>query len=430
MTCGNGWLPRVDYQSRINPLFHGVYCTARWTGHEVRQRIAAAGDRETMDKTDPPAQAACRGLFIRGAQGTLPESLRQAALLRLDASDLAPYVHAEADRDPLGPYLRLWLDDDVAGRWAPGFDTLQLAATLQLQPLQSEADLRREIVVALLMSPSGLDYPSLDELESAVLIRRNIVLAARRTTLAFETGAAERPEDCWTYDKDKGFTLLPGVPLIDALVKTTQPEVSGRLYSFSCYRATEYVTLLGIAQELARSNPALFERLQGLWRQRAIMSEEFHTVFLREQGSMTQPVPPLYYVPGDRVWFRNPDEASADACGFEGSWVMYLGGGLYTNFWKQQQPYTLTRKCVEIYHWRHGLTRDEKGQSQIDEARIEPLIEATLANPAELARVMALMTRWREPRGIYTEAGGCMDTTREFARWVRPGTSDMPVPAT
>ena len=58
------------------------------------------------------------------------------------------------------------------------------------------------------------------------------------------------------------------------------------------------------------------------------------------------------------------------------------------------------------------------------------MIEATLANPVELARVMALMTRWREPRGVYTEAGGCMDTTREFARWVRPGTTDMPIPKT
>jgi len=30
--------------------------------------------------------------------------------------------------------------------------------------------------------------------------------------LAFDTTAAERPEDCWTYDEDKGFILLPGVP--------------------------------------------------------------------------------------------------------------------------------------------------------------------------------------------------------------------------
>ena len=371
---------------------------------------------------------ACSGILIRDKDLSDTQAARQMALARLAVADLAPHVQAECGSDAQGQYARLWLDAPSIRAWAPGFDTTRLAENLQLHPQTSDADLQREIAVALLMAPVGFEFPSLDELESAVCIRRNIVRAARKTTLAFDTTAAERPEDCWTYDEDKGFTLLPGVPLIDALVKTTQPEVSGRLYSFSCYRATEYVTLLGIAQELARCNPELFERLQTLWRQRAIMSEEFHTVFLREQGSMEAPVPPLYYVPGDRVWFRNPDEASADATGFEGSWVMYKGGGLFTNFWKHKRPYTLTVKCVEIYHWRNGIYRDEQGEVKIDEERIKPLIEATLNNPTELARVMALMTRWREPRGVYTQAGGCMDTTREFARWVRPGTTDMPIP--
>lgn len=360
--------------------------------------------------------------------GAEDDTVRELALERLGAADLLPRVHAEGGRDAQGAWVRLWLDTASTLSWAPGHDTTRMAATLGLRTKDNETDLRREILITMLIGPVSFDFPSLDELESAVLIRRNIVQAARKTMLAFETESAERPEDCWTYDEDKGFTLLPGVPLIDALIKTTQPEVSGRMYSFSCYRATEYVVLLGIAQELARVNPALFERLQAVWSQRAIMSEEFHTVFLREQGSMQAPLPPLYYVPGDRVWFRNPDEPSADATGFEGSWVMYLGGGLFTNFWKERQHYTLTRKCVEIFHWRHGLYRDAKGEFQIDEERIEPLILATLANPVELARVMALMTRWREPRGVYTAAGGCMDTTREFARWVRPDTTDMPIP--
>jgi hypothetical protein len=386
---------------------------------------------DAAEHAQDPALPQSRGIVLRGLQaGRSSSAMVQTVLEQLDARDLAAMVQTESGLDGQGRWLRLWLAPCSTQAWAPGHDTMRLAETLGLATQTSAADLQREILLTLLMSPTGLDVPSPDELVSTIRIRRNIVQAARRTTLSFDTQAAERPEDCWTYHEDKGFTLLPGVPLIDALIKTTQPAVSGRLYSFSCYRATEYVILLGIAQELAQCNPELFERLQSLWQQRAIMSEEFHNVFLREQGSMDAPLPPLYYVPGDRVWFRNPDEASADACGFEGSWVMYLGGGEFTNFWKQGQPYTLTRKCVEIYHWRHGLYQDTQGESQIDEQRIEPLIEATLANPVELARVMALMTRWREARGVYTEAGGCMDTTREFARWVRPGSSDMPIPRT
>jgi hypothetical protein len=205
--------------------------------------------------------------------------------------------------------------------------------------------------------------------------------------------------------------------------------VSGQVYSFSCYRASEYVIVLAIAQELARCNPELYDQLQTLWRRRPIRSGEFHDVFLREQGAMDAPLPPRYFVPGDRTWFRNPDEASADASGFEGSWVMYLGGGLFSNFWKNDEPYTLERKCLEIYHWRHGLYFDAEGEQRIDEAKVAVLMQASLKNPLELARIRAIMERYREPRGVYTHAGGCIDTTREFARWVCTATSDMVLPS-
>jgi len=135
------------------------------------------------------------------------------------------------------------------------------------------------------------------------------------------------------------------------------------------------------------------------------MSEEFHTVFLREQGSMDEPLPPLYYVPGDRVWFRNPHEASADATGFEGSWSCTWAAPVH-QFLEAQPALHADRQVRGDLHWRHGLYRDEQGEVRIDEERIKPLIEATLNNPVELARVMALMTRWRELRGVYTQAGG------------------------
>lgn len=383
-----------------------------------------------MSDSHPAAGPVCRGVLIRCDLHTDPADLQRNLLTRLDAQSLSPHLIAQAGTDTSGSFVRLRLNDSTARSWAPGFGTMALANVLGLRPQERTEDLCREIVTALLLSPVELEFPSLDEFESAVCIRRNIVLAARKTSLSFETDKAERPAQYWTYAKDRGFTIRPGVTLIDALIMATQPDVSGQQYSFSCYRATEYILLLGIAQELERCNPPLLARLQTLWTQRALMSAKFHEVFLRELGSIESPLPPLYYVPGDRVWFRNPDEPSADATGFEGSWVVYLGSGLFNNFWNHDKPYSLRTKCVEIYHWRHGLYLDTNGEARIDEIRIAPMIAATLNNPAELERVMALMTRWREPRGVYTDAGGCMDTSREFSRWVRPDTGDMPIPKT
>lgn len=382
--------------------------------------------------TQAQAEATYHGILVRGpthpkATAT-PEAACQAVLAQLDALALAPQVNAQSGQDVRGPWLRLKLKPSALQKWAPGFDTLRLHETLKLDTENQPADLRREILVAMLMGPIEFEFPSVDELVSAVRIRQYIVQGARKTTLDFHTTEAERPQDSWTYQEDRGFTILPGADLIQALTKATQPEVSGTLYAFSCYRATEYVTLLGIAQELAQCNPALLTELQTLWTQRAIQSGEFHEVFLREQGSMDSPLPPRYFVPGERTWFRNPDEPSANASGYEGSWVMYLGGGLFTNFWKQGQPYTLVSKCVEIYHWRHAVFLDAQGDERIDEDKVDALVKTTMQDPAEVARIMAQMARYREPRGVYTDAGGCIDTTREFSRWVRPATADLILP--
>ena len=367
------------------------------------------------------------GVVIRGvAEHDAPAALN-ALIAQLDAQDLAHCITAREGTDAAGRYVAFGLAGDQAAAWAPDHDTLHLCERLQLDTDKRSADLTREIVLALLLGPVAHEFPGIDELVSAVRIRHAIVQAARRTTLSFHTSQAERPEDCWAYKEDCGFVILPGASLIKALVKATQPEVSGALYSFSCYRATEYVMLLGIAQELAHCNPPLLAQLQQLWTTRPIKSGQFHDVFLREQGSMERPLPQRYFVPGDRVWFRNPDAASAEASGYEGSWVIYLGAGLFSNFWKRHQPFTLTAKCLEIYHWRNALYIDAEGQERVDEAKVEALVAAALTDSNEVRRILTLMQRYRDPRG-YNKEGGCMDTTREFARWVCPATSDLMLP--
>ncbi len=370
-----------------------------------------------------------QGILIRGSAGQDLAATLQTVLTRLDAQDLAHCVCSTEGHDDAGHFVRFSLHAEQSEAWAPGYDTLALAGRLQLASSDQPADLTREIVVAMLMGPVAFEFPSVDELASAVRIRHNIARAARKTSLSFHTSQAERPEDLWIYREDIGFVIRPGVSLVTALAKATQPEVSGTLYSFSCYRATEYVMLLGIAEELAHCNPALYAQLQTFWSNRPIMSGQFHDVFLREQGSMEAPMPSHYFVPGDRTWFRNPDEASAGASGYEGSWVIYLGGGLFSNFWKREQPYTFTDKCLEIYQWRNTLYRDAEGNERIDEAKVETRVAAAQQDEAELERILSLMQRYREPRGVYRD-GGCLDTTREFARWVCPGTADLVLPLT
>jgi len=300
----------------------------------------------------------------------------------------------------------------------PRHNTLGLHRTLNSPaPVDPIWALEREIWIALLGSPHRFSFPDVAALQSHVRVRRNMALAARKTALAFNTEAAERPECDWHYEEEPGFILNPGRPLINALIAATQPEATGKLYDFSCYRATEYVILLGIAQELQQHHPALLADLQHLNERHAIRSGQFHEVFLIEYGSMEAPLPAHFYVPGDRLWFRNPDEYSSDVTGYEGSWVMYMGNGLFSNFWKRDKPFTLESKAIEMFHWKDGVYTDEHGELKMDESVVEARVAQTLTNPKARAQVLERMLRMRDPKGVYAE-GGCIDTTREYPKGV------------
>ena len=354
---------------------------------------------------------------------------RDAAVLQalLEQHNLLDKVEISATNGQAASPLRCALRADLASQWLPGFDTTRLNQLPGLDSTQRN-DLEQEILLALLASPIPMAFPNVPELLANIHMRAHISMAGRRTELNFDTNAAERPEDCWREDPDYGFVIRPGASLIEALRKATQPELSGQRYTFSCYRATEYVILLGIAEELAVCNPALLQQLQTRCERHVIRSGQFHDVFLHEYGSQAEPIPTHYYIPGDRVWFRNPDEQSSDVIGFEGSWVLYLGGGLFTNLWQRDQPYTLADKCLEIYHWRHGAYRDTEGEWQMDESIVRRRMAETRQHPDEFRAIIDRMMLWRAPKGIYNE-GGCIDTTREGPRWICPGTADLVLPA-
>ena len=179
---------------------------------------------------------------------------RYSLPLRLEELGLQAYVTTTDVADAGGQFARFQLRHELANEWAPDRDTTLLCqmltrATLKLDPLSNIDDLEREILLAMLLSPS-LKFPSHQELASAVRIRKNIVLAARKTTLDFHTTRGRASGRILDLSQGSRLYDLPGKSLITALQKATQPAESGQLYSFSCYRATEYVILLGIAQEL------------------------------------------------------------------------------------------------------------------------------------------------------------------------------------
>ncbi len=362
-----------------------------------------------MDRSSECIGTETLGVFIRGEYGCVSDGIFRA----LGDGRVEPLVVITACNGG----CRLTLRGEVLEKWGPNRDTARIAELLNIQPRCHEGELELEIMIAMFGSPEEFLYQSFDEFLCAVRVRRNIVREAWRTQLAFSAKEAERPKDYWDYSEERGFVVKAGKPIIRALREATQPCVSGMSYSFSCYRATEYVTLLALALELEQTDSFLLARLQEQMETEAIKSRRFHDVFLREYGSMEKPLPKRFYVPGDRVWFRNPDPLSSDVGGYEGSWVFYLGSGYFSNFWKRSQPYTLDTKCIEIFHWRHGLYVDADGVPQIDEAEVDRNVLTTLSDPLMTEIILDRMLRYRDNSGEYLD-GGCIDTTRECVRYI------------
>lgn len=363
------------------------------------------------------------GILIRATSAADSAAARHDFFEHAEALGIGQVIAADLDAS----CIRFFLDAKYRSAWAPTCDTLRLCEKLGMDSAASEADLEREVMLTMLLGPVLFEYPSYAEFAASVRVRMNIVAAARNTVLAFHTSKIERPEQYWTYRDERGFTLRPGKSLIHALRDTTQPGPGADRYAFSCYRATEYVILLGIAQELEARNPELLHRLQRHLESRAIVSRQFHRVFLREYGSVSAPLPLKYFVPGDRLWFRNPDARSSDVAGYEGSWVIYIGSGLFANFWMPDRHYTLESKCIEIYHWRHAVRCNDDGELWIDEEAVEAHVSATMADADEVKKILEKMICPRDSRGVYAD-GGCMDISREFPRWLCPETTDIELP--
>lgn len=366
------------------------------------------------------------GVRVCGDSLRFVEISRQSCLSWFAALGIPSSAVAASIQPGQPPAVQFQLLPEYAEAWFPKSDTLELARRLGLASRHNPADLEQEILVAMLGSPIPYEFPSSEEFESAVRIRKSVTEAARKTRLEFQTHEAERPEEFWLYDEDRGFILRPGRSLVDALIQATQPEASGRLYSFSCWRATEYVALLGIAREVFDRNPELYERLSRQAETRALKAAAFERACLRKHGSVAQPLPPRYFVPGDRTWFRNPDRMSADITGYEGSFTFYLGAGEFADFWRPGLTYTLTTKCLTIYHWRNSIVFDAEGDPQIDEAIVERRVQESLDDPQETQRILAEMVRVQDAPDVF--GGGCIEPHRETPRQVCRGTDDLRLP--
>jgi hypothetical protein len=310
-----------------------------------------------------------------------------------------------------GRYLHLRANHRLLAL-CPDFDTANITTFLRTHQPNRDRALISEIILAMALSPDVVYFGSEQELKSNLRMRCTVVQVASRTELNFDTSSITRPQAYWIYTKENGFLLRQGVSLADGLERALCPDVSGFTYAFSCQRASEYLILYAVVCELQKVNKTGLNDVEQQWRKRALTGDDFLFRFLGERGTRENPMPMRYYIPGDRIWFKNPDDHSSDLEGFEGSWVIYLGGGRFCNLWDRHRPYTLEEKCLEIYYWSQCVEVSPAGIPWMNEAVVKEQVEKALHEQDLSGPILKKMMVYRDPTGVYAE-GGCIDLSRD-----------------
>lgn len=340
------------------------------------------------------------------SKGILRQTQRCLRLLRID--DLLDCeVHIVND----AACLHLAANDRLHAL-CPNFDTAPIQTCLHGRQLDHKYPILAEIILAMALSPQAVPFKTARDFKSALRMRRNAVDVASRTELSFDTSSITRPQAYWVYTKENGFLLRQGVSLAEGLERALCPDVSGYTYAFSCQRASEYLMLYAVVCELRKVSQIALHAVEEQWRKRALTGDDFLFRFLEERGTRETPMPMRYYIPGDRIWFKNPDDHSSDIIGFEGSWVIYLGGGKFCNLWDRHRPYSLEEKCLEIYFWSQSVEVNAAGIAWMNEAVVKERVEEALSNPTIKNPILKKMMVYRDPTGVYAD-GGCIDLSRD-----------------
>lgn len=321
------------------------------------------------------------------------------------------FVDCSMSIDGDGHYLHFRASHRLSAL-CPDFDTSTITTILRTYQSGESQAMLSEIILAMALSPTLMRFKSKQELKSNLRMRCTVVKLASRTELNFDTDSITRPQAYWIYTKENGFLLRQGVSLAEGLERALCPDVSGYTYAFSCQRASEYLMLYAVVNELLRVNKVALHATEAQWRKRALTGDDFLFRFLEERGTRENPMPMRHYIPGDRIWFKNPDDRSSDIIGFEGSWVIYLGGGRFCNLWDRHRPYTLEEKCLEIYFWSQCVEVSPAGVPWMNEAVVKEQVQLALADPAIQNPILKKMMVYRDPTGVYAD-GGCIDLSRD-----------------
>jgi hypothetical protein len=247
---------------------------------------------------------------------------------------------------------------------------------------------KKEILLALMQRGRLTRFAgsacNLRALEDHVGIRQNVAAWAERLNWRWPDGRSA----LWNGRYWRNGTPRRDVPLHRAVRDAFD---SPDKYRIGCYAATKLIVMQGLLDYYARvrPDPARLRDIEArLWSDgEPLAAVEPAAMWSFEPGfdarganrpgkivGLQYGVASRNFVPGDWAYFLNTDPVSYGKTGYEGSNVIYLGRGRFSDAYNENHhAYTWREKLDEVYQWKNGVFSRSRHI-----ARRKPLTEAEL----------------------------------------------------
>ena len=257
-------------------------------------------------------------------------------------------------------------------KWHPEFDIQSEVVELPGPKGNHSIDTvsKKEILLALMQHGrlTQLNGKACDiqALKDHVGIRQMIVAWSQKLDWSFPDGdpANWNPEYWHAGDPKKG------IPLLTAM---TDIFIHPEKYAFGCFAASKIIMIQGALDYFERvkgdteAAQLIIDRLQVDGE--PLLNVEPGRMWYFENGideaELKRPgkildlltgVAPYNFVPGDWSYFLNTDPVSHQRLGYEGSNTIYLGSGIFDDFFNDNNHhYLYHEKITEVYQWKQGV---------------------------------------------------------------------------
>lgn len=253
--------------------------------------------------------------------------------------------------------------------WSLGTESVKLPTSNGFR--EQEVITKKEIILSLMhrgrINNYSNEFCNINTFKDSVGIRQNTAAWGMDMDLAWLN------EDQFTWRDE--FWLGDNAQELkndDLLVESIYDVFfNQRKYSIGCLAAARLLMLQGILDYYNRvsPNPEMLSFILEKIKKGGFKLYDIDPDRHNPKGKLLiieEKIPAKNIIPGDWLYFKNPDKISREKFGYEGSNVIYLGNNKFVDFYNSNNHgYTIEEKFHSVYQWRNGVFDKEDDADKV-----------------------------------------------------------------